>query len=286
MTSFSPELPTSNLTLGRGSPLSSLFAELKLNWQHGIPSVERLNQIAIERYRDNWIGPTFIDQATINDQRYYEEIIDQKLQVPTRKNNWHDVFNALIWLQFPKTKLLLNRLHIHDIAQFGLHPRTHRRNQLTHFDECGLVLAIPESSVEQGNRLLSLLAGHQWQEVFCHQKDAWGRDLIPVIFGHANLEMLLNPFIGLTAKWLAVVVPDDYQAMTTEQKNAVLDACMVTRIQQLDGLSHKHIFKPIPLLGVPGWYHEQTTFFYENTAYFRPAPAHGLPTIQLPLIKK
>ena len=86
--------------------------------------------------------PEFVCQNDLAEtSAYYEQIIFQHKTIPTRPQSWHDLFNALIWIQFPQCKTLLNKLHIEDIEQFGLSPRTRRRNHLTHFDECGVVLA-------------------------------------------------------------------------------------------------------------------------------------------------
>ena len=248
------------------------------------PDAARLNQAADALYL-RWEGPEFRGQSTfsVDDTRYYEEIIHQDAVIPTRENSWHDLFNACIWMQFPHTKKRLNQLHIDDIQRAGLHPRTARRNRLTHFDECGVVLAVEDSQREVGNALLGALASHAWQEVLWHQRAMWSETIQPFMFGHANLEMMLSPFIGLTGKWLAVCVPDDFSKLPVVEKRQVLDAAMVARINALDNFQPQHILRPLPLLGVPGWWHEQTLAFYQNTDYFRPQ-RDGVPrTIQLPL---
>lgn len=248
------------------------------------PDAARLNQTADALYR-SWEGPEFRGQSTFSwdDARYYEEIIHQDAVIPTRENNWHDLFNACIWMQFPHTKKRLNQLHIDDIQRVGLHPRTPRRNRLTHFDECGVVLAVEDSQREVGSALLGALASHAWKEVLWHQRALWNKTIQPFMFGHANLEMMLSPFIGLTGKWLAVCVPDGFPMLPAVEKWQVLDAAMVARIDALDNFQPQHILRPLPLLGVPGWWHEQTLAFYQNEDYFRPQ-RNGVPrTIQLPL---
>ena len=55
----------------------------------------------------------FIDAAAMKDDpRYYEVFIAQTGSIPTRTQNWHDLFGAFIWLLFPQTKLALNRRHL------------------------------------------------------------------------------------------------------------------------------------------------------------------------------
>ena len=47
---------------------------------------------------------------------YYEQRIFEQGLVPTRPANWHDFFNALIFLLFPQTKKEMNRLHVEHMA--------------------------------------------------------------------------------------------------------------------------------------------------------------------------
>ncbi|MCW8107765.1 DUF3025 domain-containing protein [Alteromonas ponticola] len=241
------------------------------NFQH-FPNVEQLNQLATRVLPCEKAVPAFkANRYFAEDKRYYEEIICQSQVVPTRENNWHDFFNALIWMQFPKTKRLFSELHQQDIAEFGLNPRTRRRNHITHFDECGVIIAIPSSMMTEGNALLTLLANHDWERVFQSFKDCWHRVLFPIVFGHAMLEMMLQPFIGLTAKWLAVEVSDEFAELSFGQRNHLLDQALMQRVQALGHFDISHPLKPLPVLGVPGWYQHQSHQFYLNKAYFRPS---------------
>jgi Protein of unknown function (DUF3025) len=54
-------------------------------------------------------------------------------------DNWHDRFNACIWLMFPVTKRVISELHVTlGIGEENRRPR--RRDVLTLFDESGLLL--------------------------------------------------------------------------------------------------------------------------------------------------
>ncbi|HCB16894.1 MAG TPA: DUF3025 domain-containing protein, partial [Alteromonas sp.] len=185
-------------------PLDTLFSTFRMEGRNAL-SAPQLNDCA-KLMDEGWAGPDFIDddQADLAN-RYYEVFIAEENQVPTR-TNWHDTFNAMMWIAFPRTKKRINTLHCEEIAQFGVHPRTPKRNRITHFDECGLVIAVPQDKLEIGNQLLERLANHQWQECLVDNQHEWGNTLFPMIIGHALYEMLLDPFIGLTAKWLAVIV--------------------------------------------------------------------------------
>ncbi|OFI36104.1 hypothetical protein BFC17_09870 [Alteromonas lipolytica] len=227
--------------------------------------------------------PSFLaDELADLSDRYYEVFIAEEKQVPTR-HNWHDTFNALMWMLFGRTKSLLNYLHCQQIADYGVHPRTAKRNRLTHFDECGLVIAVPANKLCEGNELLNQLALHQWQNVLLANRGEWGTTLFPFIFGHALYEMLLTPFIGLTAKWLAVVVPDNFATMDIRVQYEVLDKALAARLTALDGLAAKTVLKPVPLLGIPDWYNAQSPEFYADKSYFRPLAPTAPATTQLPL---
>ncbi|MDC8831603.1 DUF3025 domain-containing protein [Alteromonas gilva] len=248
-----------------------------------LPAIAQLNQWA-RQWQTHWQGPQFVAEQSVElTNRYYEVFIAEEQKVPTREHNWHDAYNALMWIVFPRAKQLLNQWHCDEIARFGVHPRSPRRNRLTHFDECGVVIAVPEGQLEAANDCLQQLANHQWQKVFIDSQQVWGELLHPAIFGHALYEMLMAPFIGLTGKWLAVVVPAEFAAQSIQQQYAMLDEALVKRLTLFDGLADKRTLKPLPLLGVPGWYHQQTAAFYSNTDYFRPLTQNAPATNQLPL---
>ncbi len=267
-------------------PVVDLLNDYNLLSEVDFPSADLLNDLAL-RSVTQWEGPMFKAQGSFPDTetRYYEEIIGQDRVVPTREESWHDLFNALIWIQFPKTKALLNRLHIEDIREHGVHPRTPRRNKITHFDECGVVLALEEDFLTEGNLVLECLASHQWKDVFIANKDAFGTKIHPIVFGHANLEMMLSPFEGLTGKWLAVVVPTDFKSNPMGEQREIVDDALVKRIIELEYFNLPNILKPIPLLGVPNWHEVQNETFYENTSYFRPQGSQAKRTPQLPLCR-
>lgn len=202
------------------------------------------------------------------DTRYYEQIIFEDNTIPTRKGSWHDFFNGVVWLQFPQTKAYLNQLHISEIETHGLNPRSKVRNHITHFDECGVVLFIQGASIFSKCKLA--FERQDWNTLFCSYKDQWHSAIQPVVFGHANLEMLLNPFIGLTAKVLLIQI--DAQAsvenlLVSEDQDGVL----LKHLKEQRPMFTKKPFYPLPLLGVPNWhYAEQDTDFYANTNYFMP----------------
>lgn len=246
------------------SPFNGLDDIFHLSRLSNWPNAKGLNQLA-ESYNTIDI-PTFKCQSEIaQGAHYYEEIIFNDDVIPTRPNNWHDLFNGLIWQLFPKTKRLLNRQHVEDISQFGISPRTKKRNIITHFDECGLILAYSNPE------LIELLRSHQWHEVFYTNRLAWGKQISAHVFGHANLEMLLNPFIGLTGKWLAVEVQLEFFGLPVKQQLKHLDQRLSNDVMNDNLYQQEKPLKPIPLLGIPQWSADnQSASFYNDKNYFRP----------------
>ena len=198
----------------------------------------------------------------------YEEVIYKTGQVPTRDKSWHDLFGALVWCLFPQTKAKVNQLHHIDIQEFGKEERTKRRNALTLFDECGVVI------VSKNNKLLDALRNHRWQEVFVENRDLWfdksEQGIAAYQFGHANYEMLTKPFEGLTGKWLLIDASAELTSLPLSSQYRLLDQ-KLSALLEAGALDDNSKMSPLPLLGVPGWYDKnQEPSFYDNTDYFRP----------------
>ena len=69
----------------------------------------------------------------------YECRIWDSGEVETRPDNWHDFFNALVWLSFPQTKIAVSAAHMRAMQTPG-EARGTTRDALTHFDECGIAV--------------------------------------------------------------------------------------------------------------------------------------------------
>ena len=234
------------------------------------PLVQELEQWRISLRPELTVSFIDNDQFTA-DGRYYENYIFDTNQIPTRYPNWHDMFGALIWSLFPKTKKLLNILHIQEIQRHGHRHRSLLRNKLTLFDECGvLVLFSPEAA-----SVVDMLRNHQWTAAFVQNQHLWqGQSNQPkiaaMIFGHANYEMATRPFIGFTGKMLALAVPVDFFAQTLLQRIDFIDTALSEQIANQGVLVEQQQLTPLPLLGVPGWFEaNKHPDFYQNTGYFR-----------------
>lgn len=245
-------------------PLSSVFANLNIALKttafESLLNASKINQLM--SFNDGYQPRS---QASFGeDLRYYEQIIFDDKTIPTRDNSWHDFFNAYIWSTFPKSKAFLNQQHVTEIEQYGLNPRTKLRNKITLFDECGVIL------LTTNRQLKDAFEKQNWQMIFQNSEVNWFVDTLPVVFGHAIYEMLLQPFLGLTGKVLVVEV-DDIDVINRASDPSVLDELLIDVLKTKEVLKQDKPFYPFPILGVPGWYIEnQDDAFYANEQYFMP----------------
>ncbi len=199
--------------------------------------------------------------AAFKDQ--YEPRVYLKKELQTRAHNWHDFFNAMIWLRFQKTKKTLNQLHyLKSNERAKGSNRTKLENKITQFDECGAIL------ISKNTHLLDLVKKHQWREIFIDNAARFGKDFRCIIFGHAIYEKALNPYIGLTCHCL--MIADEHILEEVKRDNySILDKYLSELWQQQETRGNIE-FQPFPVLGIPGYWPDQNAEFYQNKAYFRP----------------
>ncbi|MFW8590108.1 DUF3025 domain-containing protein [Glaciecola sp. 2405UD65-10] len=264
-------------TLCREKPFDKLSIYLESclggNW-HTYELGEKLLNTLVQKSRNEHANKCqFISQSQFeNNALYYEEIIYKKGKIPTR-NNWHDFFNGLIWLQLPKTKRYFSEVHNQQIEQYGLKMRSPVRDRITHFDECGLIIFTNEA------KLAHEIKAHNWQAVFINRKHQWHNNIVPIIVGHALWEMLLKPFIGLTAKVKVICLPDFsnqdicnlQHSLWAGQASSLLDELCLNGLKQDKDVYLPKPWMPLPLLGIPTWStFTQDEAFYANQDYFMP----------------
>lgn len=204
-------------------------------------------------------GRRFIDQDSLDDGRHYEVRIHETGLIATRRDNWHDLFNAMVWLRQPRTKSALNRRQVADIRRAGTRERTRGQCALTHFDEAGAVLRLADAA------MLSAWDAHDWPAFFGAWQAASREGLVQLwLFGHALHEHALNPGIALVAKALVI---ESTEAMTLD----AMDARLADAIDAGRCLQDPQELRPIPLSGIPGWHAGQTQAdFYRRMPCFRP----------------
>lgn len=201
-----------------------------------------------------------------DDGRYYEQRIHDTGQIPTRHENWHDLYNALAWLSFPQIKRALNRRHVEELQAAGnRQQRGSRRDAATLLDESGVLLACSEP------RLIELLAEHAWAALFLDCREAWGQSISAHVIGHALHEKALTPYLGFTGKALPVEVDRAFFSLAPAAQRLHLDSAVAAGFAARDFLPSPRTLLPLPLLGVPGWWPDNAVAdFYRNTDYFRP----------------
>src|ERR1700687_1670431 len=142
-------------------------------------------------------------------RRPYEVRIAQTGEIETRLRNWHDLFNALVWITFPKSKATINWQHAAILAERGddeAKRRSPERDALTLFDEGGVIVA------SSSQPLLRLVVDFAWKELFWHRRAQLTAQARFFTFGHALYEKALDPYLGIVAK--TVFVPVDEQFFT------------------------------------------------------------------------
>lgn len=226
----------------------------------------------------------------------YEARIHRDGLVHTRagEGGWHDLFNALVWLAWPRTKAALNAVQADEIARHGVGGRRGGlRDAATLFDENGVLVTMPPGPwCEAWSR-------HDWPTLFVCARARW-LSAPPLILGHALLDKLRAPYKAVCGHaWLleegamsaeaieapgapsgpdappvppanprAVPSPD---APLAPDRLAALDARLAAALSA--GALGSGRFRPLPVLGVPGWWPaNQDPGFYDDAAVFRPAP--------------
>ncbi len=241
--------------------LAETFADLD-DW----PESERLTAAAHARDLRNAAGQPlrFDPQLETCGQRDYEAQILATGRVPTRRANWHDFLNALVWLNFPRLKATLNAVQCEALAQRDekRNPeRGARSDAATLFDESGAVLIGPDAE------LADRLRDHDWQGAFVERRDLWQRNHL-LIVGHAVLEKALTPYPGIIAKVL--YLPWSGLDPTTKAPPAGLDQALAEHWQSGAVQRPADLFA-LPVLGVPGIDPANANpAYYDNRAVFRP----------------
>ena len=206
----------------------------------------------------------FVEHTELPPSEAYEAFIYRTKCVPTRQN-FHDLFNALVWLRYPRTKQRLNQLQSEQISVHGTSgPRGALRDALTLFDENAAILQAPPS-------LMNALQFREWQALFVDQRADWNSARI-LIFGHALLEKLIEPRKNITAHvWTVEAAIVESGAGDSERDAAEIDDAALSESLNPERLANKP-FAPLPVLGVPGWWSaNESLAFYEDQDVFRPA---------------
>ena len=232
------------------------------------PDCARLNALAADLGREpctrngrpvRFVPPSATDAA-------YELRVHASGAVATRARSWHDLFNALAWLTFPRAKASLNAIHARAVpVQAGRRGPT--RDLLTIFDEGGAIVACSDPG------LIDLVRAFRWQTLFWGERERVLSGLRIVVFGHAVLEQALAPWPGITCKALLVPAEKSLLSAPGDELTEVLDAAVAAWLDAFAHSSSPRALAPLPVFGYPGWSDGSAQpEFYADARYFRPQP--------------
>jgi len=213
------------------------------------PTLELLNEFAEEQDLRSESGKAIRFVPPSSSDPYYEVQVYESGHVQTRPESRHDLFNALVWLAFPRTKARINAMHALEIPreqQSNGGKRGRLRDMLTIFDEGGAIAACDE-------QVAKLVREARWAELFLEHH----RDLRIVVVGHAVLEQALAPHPGITCK---IIFADPSRDLDTQAAHWLATAGKTPRD-----------LPPLPVFGYPGWLEGSAQAgFYSDQRYFRP----------------
>ncbi len=228
------------------------------------PGLDELNALAAERgHRIRFCTPVAAGAKA------YEQRVFDSGEVDTRVDNLHDLFNALAWMTFPRTKAALNARHVASLASEGV-VRGPLRDLLTLVDEGGVIVACATESLATFE---SLVREFRWQALYWERRAQLLADARFVLVGHSAYEKSLAPYPGITCK--ALFLPVTRQALAGPPETLVggLDAAAADWIEALPADAKPRQMPPLPVFGYPGWLPDSVTpGFYADRRWFRPAP--------------
>ncbi len=228
------------------SPLPPPFAEtLDHVWAQfkplsQFPDVDALNELP-GKFSLRWfydMGLRFVPQPKMGQRKRrsyrkmvqqgkavtYDGRISQEREIWTRRNNWHDLFAAMIWCAFPRAKFRLHcTAHALATASGRGKNRSEAQDYLTMFDEGGLVVPILASEID---RHVAVIRDLKAEDRLAYLEK---EELSLFGFGHGVLEALCLQRQFVNAMTLFVPVAPEFftpSEMGIHSKvDAALEAC-------------------------------------------------------------
>jgi Protein of unknown function (DUF3025) len=232
------------------------------------PTLAALNARSQRHELFNHRGQAIRFVAPVDDESasmHYEKRIAETGEIATREN-WHDFFNAMQWLTFPKSKAAISEMHTRlMVAQIdGAKMRSIPRDVLTLFDEGGMIVASADES------LLDHIRHFEWKKLFVERRDEIKKNINFYLAGHSVLEKMLDPFIGVTAKALLLKVDDNFFTQSHDAQLREIDSRAAVWLMNRSSLASTRNLNPLPILGIPGWFAvNESPSFYDDAHYFR-----------------
>lgn len=198
-------------------------------------------------------------------KRPYEIRVYENAELEVRECNWHDFFNVLVWLMFPRAKAALNARHYAAWSDDSGDGRGAVRDALTLFDESGMVVLSAQPA------LLQLIRNFEWKSLFWEQRAALVAGMRFLPFGHALCEKALSPYRGMTGHALLLDVDAEWLTLETPQLMPRVDRMLEALVADPQSMQTTRRLSPVPVLGVPGWCRDnEHADYYDDTRYFRP----------------
>jgi len=251
------------------STLAPLLEQLPEDY---FPTLAQLNRMCDEREVVSGSGEPveFVPQEAKTDEPY-ETRVYSRGKVLTRSSNWHDLFNALVWITFPRSKAALNRHHYKEMLVHQAEgKRGTPRDILTLFDESGVIVLTSDPELGE------LMREFQWKELFWERRAEVVASMRFYVFGHSIYEKALQPYKGLTAKSVIFDVSERELERPLPQQLATLDARLAKYFGDPMALEATDAYAPLPVLGIPGWTADnEDERYYDDAQHFRPGRRQG-----------
>jgi len=220
---------------------------------------------------------SIVEQAAkpVHFSEHYAPRIYYSGELQTRSNNWHDFFQFLSWIIFPRTKAMINSIHI-PLARERIEQdepgqneskgrRTPLENMLSLFDEGGVVI------LSSDELLLDHIRNFEWKQLFWQRRHELEKKLRCLTFGHAMYEKGLQPYIGMTANAILLNVDQSIIEQELNAQLSWLDESLAEIFHEGSQYTAPKDLSPFPILGMPGWLAENSReAFYDKQSYFRP----------------
>ena len=253
------------------APLQSVFARMD---SCSFPGLSKLN-VLLDEYAppitvQSGMPLRFVpqEQGRLPFVAQYEPRCYLNGEVQTRENNWHDLFNALVWMAFPKAKAAINARHYQAMVAArnnGAGIRDRARDMLTLLDESGVLVVCADTE------LAVLLKEFKWKELFWQRREQVGMHMGFYLFGHSLFEKALQPYIGLTGHGLLLTVTKGFFSWPLGRRLTHLDERLAEYLAVSENCVSSRELTPVPLLGIPDWADgNNKPDFYDNCGYFRP----------------
>jgi len=235
----------------------------------GFPTLPQMQAMLPEDARTLSGQPLMLVASEALSASGYEQRVFLAGEISTRKNNWHDLFNAMVWARFPRLKAAMNAVHCQQTGLQADSCRSRLRDAITLLDECGVIVASADREA------LLELAALDWDAAFRKRAACWPDDIRVFVCGHALLEKFLDPYKSLTAHAVLVWLDNSNHGRSREDLLGALDLWLAEMLLEGSRLLSPAALSPLPLMGIPGWWPGgvQDEPFYADRDVFR-APRH------------